>query len=101
MRLLRHRPPQRRGPDGDAAHHRRHVSLFLRQSIHAQRRDLRQVIARLHAREGLRDGIDYQGGDDDGRGRGFVFIAPTVRPSKVTGEPLPLPLGYISSTCRH
>jgi Bifunctional DNA primase/polymerase, N-terminal len=35
-----------------------------------------------------RDGIDYQGGDLEGRGRGFVFIAPTVRPSKTTGEHL-------------
>lgn len=31
-------------------------------------------------------GIDVQAGDADGEGRGFVFLAPTERPSKVTGE---------------
>jgi hypothetical protein len=31
-------------------------------------------------------GIDLQAGDADGEGRGFVFLPPTVRPSKVTGE---------------
>ena len=31
-------------------------------------------------------GIDVQAGDPDGAGRGFVFLAPTVRQSKVTGE---------------
>lgn len=31
-------------------------------------------------------GLDYQGGNEDGTGRAFVFIPPTVRPSKVTGE---------------
>jgi hypothetical protein len=44
------------------------------------------VIAPLRLRKGKRNGIDYQGGDADGNGRGFVFIAPTVRPSKITGE---------------
>jgi hypothetical protein len=34
-------------------------------------------------------GIDLQGGKPDGSSHGFVFIAPTVRPSKVTGELLP------------
>jgi hypothetical protein len=34
-------------------------------------------------------GIDLQGGKPDGSSRGFVFIAPTARPSKVTGEWLP------------
>jgi hypothetical protein len=47
------------------------------------------VIARLHVGKRARDGIDYQGGDDDGNGRGFVFIAPTVKPSKLTGEMVP------------
>jgi hypothetical protein len=34
-------------------------------------------------------GVDLQGGCADGTGRGFAFIAPTVRISKVTGEPTP------------
>jgi hypothetical protein len=37
---------------------------------------------------GFLKGLDLQGGKDDGTGRGFVFIPPTVRPSKVTGEVL-------------
>ena len=42
----------------------------------------------------ITDGVDYQGGlrEPDRFGktrRGFVFIPPTVRPSKVTGELLP------------
>ncbi|MFJ9245581.1 AAA family ATPase [Streptomyces sp. NPDC101776] len=31
-------------------------------------------------------GIDVKAGDADGRGRGFAFIAPTVKLSKTTGE---------------
>jgi hypothetical protein len=31
-------------------------------------------------------GVDLQAGTPEGEGRGFVFIAPTVRPSRVTGE---------------
>jgi hypothetical protein len=34
-------------------------------------------------------GIDVQGGRLDGTGRGFVFLAPTVRASKVDGIPRP------------
>lgn len=34
---------------------------------------------------GLLPGLDYQGGAPDGRGRGFVWIAPTVKRSKVDG----------------
>jgi AAA domain/Bifunctional DNA primase/polymerase, N-terminal len=34
-------------------------------------------------------GIDYQAGDESGGGRGFVFLPPTVRPSRVSGEPTP------------
>ena len=34
-------------------------------------------------------GIDLQAGAPDGTGRGFVFIAPTVRVSKTTGRPEP------------
>jgi len=37
----------------------------------------------------LGQGVDYQGGAPDGSGRGFVFIAPTVRPSQVDGVPRP------------
>jgi hypothetical protein len=37
---------------------------------------------------GFLKGLDLQGGHPDGTGRGFVFLPPTVRPSKVTGEVL-------------
>lgn len=47
------------------------------------------LIARTHAGKGSKDGVDLQAGSDDGTGRGFIFIAPTERPSKVTGEILP------------
>lgn len=47
------------------------------------------LIARTHAGKGSKDGVDLQAGADDGTGRGFIFIAPTERPSKVTGEILP------------
>lgn len=48
------------------------------------------LIAPLHAGKGeLVAGIDLQGGRPDGSGRGFVFIAPTVRPSKVDGVARP------------
>jgi hypothetical protein len=51
-------------------------------------------VARLHAgsRDGVRPGLDVKGGRDgriEQAGRGFAFIAPTVRISKVTGEPAP------------
>src|SRR6185437_474807 len=35
---------------------------------------------------GFLKGLDLQGGHPDGTGRGFVFLPPTVRASKVTGE---------------
>ncbi len=38
------------------------------------------------SRDGVRDGLDVKGGLPDGTGRGFAFIAPTVKLSKVTGE---------------
>jgi hypothetical protein len=41
---------------------------------------------RVRSRDGLLPGIDVKAGDDRGQGRGFAFIAPTVKPSKVTGE---------------
>ena len=39
------------------------------------------------SRDGVLPGIDVKAGDPDGQGRGFAFIAPTVRKSKTTGEP--------------
>jgi hypothetical protein len=39
------------------------------------------------SRDGILPGIDVKAGDRDGQGRGFAFIAPTIRLSKVTGEP--------------
>lgn len=35
------------------------------------------------------EGIDLQAGDAAGNGRGFVYIPPTVRTNKLTGEPAP------------
>lgn len=48
-------------------------------------------VARLKtgSRDNVRPGLDVKGGRDgvvERAGRGFAFIAPTVRPSKVTGE---------------
>lgn len=46
------------------------------------------LIAPLRAGKGTpAPGIDLQGGREDGSGRGFVFIAPTVRVSKVDRKP--------------
>ena len=46
------------------------------------------LIAPLHEgrMSSVMPGLDYQGGRPDGTGRAFVWIAPTVRASKVTGE---------------
>jgi len=38
------------------------------------------------SRDAVRPGIDVKGGRADGTGRGFLWIAPTVRLSKSTGE---------------
>lgn len=38
------------------------------------------------SRDGLRDGLDIKAGKSNGDGRGFAFIAPTVKLSKTTGE---------------
>lgn len=38
------------------------------------------------SRDAVRPGIDIKGGRPDGTGRGFLWVAPTVRLSKVTGE---------------
>lgn len=45
------------------------------------------VISPLRRRKatGFLPGLDYQGGAPDGRGRGFVWIAPTVKRSKTDG----------------
>jgi hypothetical protein len=40
----------------------------------------------LGTRDDLRPGLDVKGGLPDGTGRGFAFIAPTVKASKTTGE---------------
>jgi replicative DNA helicase len=40
----------------------------------------------VRSRDGVLPGIDVKAGDPDGQGRGFAFIAPTMRPSKVTGK---------------
>lgn len=39
----------------------------------------------VRSRDGILPGVDFKGGDK-GEGHGFAFIAPTVKPSKVTGE---------------
>ncbi len=41
----------------------------------------------VRSRDGFAPGIDLKAGDPDGQGRGFVFLAPTVGVSKVTGLP--------------
>ncbi|WP_418059953.1 phage/plasmid primase, P4 family [Pimelobacter simplex] len=41
----------------------------------------------VHSRDNVLPGVDVKAGAADGEGRGFAFIAPTVKPSKVTGEP--------------
>jgi hypothetical protein len=42
---------------------------------------------RAGSRDNIFPGIDVKGGLPDGSGRGFAFLAPTVRTSVVTGEP--------------
>lgn len=39
----------------------------------------------VRSKNGLYPGIDIKAGDAQGEGRGFVFIAPTAKPSKVDG----------------
>lgn len=41
----------------------------------------------LPSLDGVAPGLDYKGGDPTGNGRGYAFIAPTVRLSKVDGQP--------------
>ena len=41
----------------------------------------------VRSKNGLFKGIDIKAGDANGKGLGFAFIAPTVKKSKVTGEP--------------
>lgn len=48
-----------------------------------------KYVARTRHGKVSRDGIDLQAGDDHGRGRGFVFLPATERPSKTTGEVRP------------
>ncbi len=40
----------------------------------------------LNSLDGFLSGLDYKGGAADGRGRGFAFIAPTRKRSKITGD---------------
>ncbi|MGL5909529.1 MAG: hypothetical protein ACRCZP_05975, partial [Phycicoccus sp.] len=40
------------------------------------------------SRDNVLPGVDVKGGLPDGSGRGFAFLAPTVRASVVTGEPV-------------
>jgi P4 family phage/plasmid primase-like protien len=41
----------------------------------------------VRSRDDVLPGIDVKAGAPDGKGRGFAFIAPTVRVSKTTGQP--------------
>jgi P4 family phage/plasmid primase-like protien len=43
----------------------------------------------VRSRNNLVPGVDVKAGDREGKGRGFAFISPTIRLSKVTGEPTP------------
>lgn len=47
------------------------------------------VPLRTGSRDGWMHGLDLKGGRPDGGGRGFIYIEPTVRASKSTGELLP------------
>lgn len=48
-----------------------------------------KYVARTRHAKVSRDGIDLQAGDDNGQGRGFVFVPGTVRPSKIDGQERP------------
>jgi len=39
------------------------------------------------SRNNFMPGVDIKAGTPDGKGRGFAFLAPTIRKSKVTGQP--------------
>lgn len=43
----------------------------------------------VRSRNNLVPGVDVKAGDAEGRGRGFAFVAPTIRVSKTTGAPTP------------
>lgn len=38
------------------------------------------------SKDGLLPGLDYKGGNEEGKGRGFIFLGPTKKLSKETGE---------------
>lgn len=40
------------------------------------------------SKDGIAPGVDIKSGKPDGSSRGFMFLAPTVKLSKVTGEPV-------------
>lgn len=42
----------------------------------------------VRSRDGIAQGVDLKAGDVEGKGRGFIFIAPTVKVSKATGVPV-------------
>lgn len=44
---------------------------------------------RIGSRDGVYPGLDVKGGRPDGQSRGFAFLAPTERASKVDGQPHP------------
>lgn len=41
----------------------------------------------INSRDNVLPGVDVKAGRANGKGRGFAFIAPTVKPSKLTGQP--------------
>lgn len=41
----------------------------------------------VRSKNGLFQGVDVKSGEPGGKGHGFLFLAPTVKASKVTGEP--------------
>lgn len=42
----------------------------------------------IGSHNGIMPGIDLKGGKEDGSSRGFVFLPPTIRPSKPDGNPV-------------
>ncbi len=50
----------------------------------------------IGSRKGFMPGLDLKGGKPDGTSRGFVFIPPTVRPSKDSGTGAGVRTGYVA-----
>lgn len=55
---------------------------------------------RVRSRDNVLPGVDVKAGTPDGKGRGFAFVAPTVKPSKVTGQPEPYRWVMLPDTTR-